>query len=129
MTKTVRDAIKEVQNSKQDILEGRREELKHITEKLDQEIEQVSKLREETKKMQVVPYSQQVEKLALPGPGGETTKMVSDMNKGHTHEELSILQNKGLPIPGDVFLESMEDPKYAEKIVDMVGEINKKTRT
>ena len=95
MTKIVRDVIKGVQSSKQDIYEEKMKELKPITEKLEKEIDQISELREETKKMQVVPYSEQVKKLALPGPSGEQQpKIVSDMNKGFTDEELTILQNK-----------------------------------
>lgn len=55
MTKIVRDVIKGVQSSKQDIYEEKMKELKPITEKLEKEIDQISELREETKKMQVVP--------------------------------------------------------------------------
>ena len=75
---------------------------------MEQEIDQISELRGETKKMQVVPYSEQVKKLALPGPSGQTVKMVSDMNKGFTDEELEILQNKQLHLPGDVFFRKHE---------------------
>ena len=92
---------------------------------MEQEIDQISELRGETEKMQVVPYSEQVKKIALPGPSGQTVKMVSDMNKGFTDEELEILQNKQLHLPGDVFLESMKNPKYADEIFEKAGKINK----
>ena len=75
--------------------------------------------------MQVIPYSEQVKKLALPGPSGETIKIVSDMNKGFKEEEFAVLQNKQLPLPGDVFLESMKDPGYTDTIFEKAGEINK----
>ena len=38
-------------------------------------------------KKEVVPYAEQVQRLALPGPRGEVApKMVADMNKGFTQE-------------------------------------------
>ena len=55
-------------------------DLKPLTEKFDKEIDEISKLRDVTK--QVLPYAQQVQRLALPGSSGEAPKMVADMNKG-----------------------------------------------
>ena len=44
-------------------------------------------------KKEVVPYAEQVQRLALPGPRGEVApKMVADMNKGFTQEELAFVQ-------------------------------------
>ena len=55
-------------------------------------------------KKEVVPYAEQVQKLALPGPRGEVApKMVADMNKGFTQEELALVQNQRLPLPADIF--------------------------
>ena len=49
-------------------------------------------MREDVNK-QVVPYAEQVQRLALPGPSGEVApKMVADMNKGFTQEELAFIQ-------------------------------------
>ena len=40
--------------------------------------------------------SEQVQRLASPGPSGEAPKMVADMNKIFTQEELAIIQNQEL---------------------------------
>ena len=81
MTKIVRDVIKGVRTPKQDVYEEKKEEFEPITEKLKDEIDEISKLREEFNK-KVVPYSGQIQQLSLPCPSGEPPKMVSDMNKG-----------------------------------------------
>ena len=92
MTEVVRDVIKEVRTNKQNVYEKTSEDLKPLTEKFDKEIEEISKLREDVNK-QVVPYAEQVQRLALPGPSGEVApKMVADMNKGFTQEELAFIQ-------------------------------------
>ena len=85
MTKVVRDVIKEVRTNKQNVYEKTSEDLKPLTEKFDKEIEEISKLRDVKK--QVVPYAEQVQRLALPGPSGEAPKMLPDMNKGFTQEQ------------------------------------------
>ena len=102
MTEVVRDVIKEVQTNKQNVYEKTSEDLKPLTEKSDKEIEEISKLREDVSK-QVVPYAEQVQRLALPGPSGEAPKMVADMNKGFTQEELAFVQNQELPLPAAIF--------------------------
>ena len=103
MTQVVRDVIKEVRTNKQNVYEKTSEDLQPLTEKFDEEIEEISKLREDVNK-QVVPYAEQVERLALPGPSGEVApKMVADMNRGFTQEELTFIQTEGLPLPGDVY--------------------------
>ena len=76
--------------------------MKPLTEKFDKEIEEISKLREDVSK-QVVPYAEQVKRLALPGPSGEAPKMVADMNKGFTQDQLAFIQNQELPLPADIF--------------------------
>ena len=54
-------------------------------------------------KKEVVPYAEQVQRLALPDPCGEVApKMVADMNKGFTQEELALVQNQQLPLPADI---------------------------
>ena len=69
-------------------------DLKPLTEKFDKEIEEISKLREDVNK-QVIPYGEQVQRLTLPGPSGEAApKMIADMNKGFTQEELAFIQNQ-----------------------------------
>ena len=35
--------------------------------------------------------AEQVQRLALPGPSGEAPKMVADINKGLTQEELAFI--------------------------------------
>ena len=101
------------------------EDLKPLTEKFDKEIEEISKLREDVNK-QIVPYAEQVQRLALPGPSGEVApKMIADMNKGFTQEELPFIQNQELPLPADIFLQTLKQPNYAKQILDKSGEINK----
>ena len=72
MTEVVRDVIKAVKINKQNVYEKISEDLKLLTEKFDKEIEEISKLRDVSK--QFVPYSKQVQRLALPGPSGEARK-------------------------------------------------------
>ena len=74
MTEVVRDVIKEVQTNEQEVYEKISKNLKPLTEKFDKEIEETSKLREDVSK-QVVPYAEQVQRLALPGSSGEAPKM------------------------------------------------------
>ena len=115
MTEVVRDVIKEVRTNEQDAYEKVAKDLKPLTEKIDKEIEEVSKLREDVSK-QVVAYALQVQKLALPGPSVEAAKMVADMNKGFTQEELAFIQSKQLPLPADIFLRTLKEPDYAKQI-------------
>ena len=125
MTEVLRDVIKEVRTDKQNVYEKTSEDLKPLTEKFDKEIEEISKLRDVNK--QVVPYAEQVQRLALPGPSGEVApKMIADMNKGFTQEELAFIQNQELPLPADIFLQTLKQPNYAKQILDKSGEINKK---
>ena len=124
MTEVVRDVIKEVETRDQDLYEKVAKDLKPITEKFDKEIEEISKLRDVNK--QVIPYGEQVQRLALPGPSGEVApKMVADMNKGFTQEELAFIQSQQLPLPADIFLQTLKQPNYAKQILDKSGEINK----
>ena len=125
MTEVVRDVIKEVRTNKQNVYEKTSEDLKPLTEKFDKEIEEISKLREDVNK-QVIPYGEQVQRLALPGPSGEVApKMIADMNKGFTQEELAFIQTQQLPLPADIFLQTLKEPNYAKQILDKSGEINK----
>ena len=126
MTEVVSDVIKEVRTNKQNVYEKTSEDLKPLTEKFDKEIEEISKLREDVNK-QLVPYAEQVQRLALPGPSGEVApNMIADMNKGFTQEELAFIQNQQLPLPADIFLQTLKQPNYAKQILDKYGEINKK---
>jgi len=95
MTEVVGDVIKEVQTNKQNVYEKISEDLKPLTETFDKEIKEISKLRDVSK--QIVPYSEQVQTLALPGPSGKAPKRVADMNKEFTQEELAFIQNQELP--------------------------------
>ena len=125
MTEVVRDVIKEVRTNKQNIYEKTSEDLKPLTETFHKEIEEISKLRDVNK--QVIPYGEQVQRLALPGPSGEVApKMIADMNKGFTQEELAFIQTQQLPLPADIFLQTLKEPNYAKQILDKSGEINKK---
>ena len=126
MTKVVRDVIKEVRTNKQNVYEKTSEDLQPLTEKFDEEIEEISKLREDVNK-QVVPYAEQVQRLALPGPSGEgAPKLISDLNAGFIADELQIIQKYNLPIPGDVLLATIEKRHYAPQISDQSGDINQK---
>ena len=92
--------------------------MKPLTEKFDKKKEEISKLREDVNK-QVVPYAEQVQRLALPGPSGEVApKMVADMNK-------AFIQSQQLPLPADIFLQTLKEPNYAKQIMDKSGKINK----
>ena len=126
MTEVVRDVIKEVETRDQDLYEKVAKDLKPLTEKFDKEIEEISKLREDVNK-QVISYGEQVQRLALPGPSGEVApQMIADMNKGFTQEELAFIQTQQLPLPADIFLQTLKEPNYAKQILDKSGEINKK---
>ena len=126
MTEVVRDVTKEVETRDQHSYEKVAKDLKPLTEKVDKEIEEISKLREDVKK-QVIPYGEQVQRLALPGQSGEMApKMIADMNKGFTQEELAFIQNQELPLPADIFLQTLKQPNYAKQVLDKSGEINKK---
>ena len=70
--------------------------MKPLSEKFDKEIYETSKLRDVKK--QVIPYGEQVQRLALPGPSGEVAPtIIADMNKGFTQEELTFIQNQQWP--------------------------------
>ena len=125
MTEVVTDVIKEVKARDQDAYEKVAKDLKPLTEKFDKEIEEINKLREDVNK-QVVAYAEQVQRLALTGPSGEVAPtMVADMNKGFTQEELAFIQSQQLPLPADIFLQTLKQPNYAKQILDKSGEINK----
>ena len=47
------------------------------------------------------------------------------MNKGFTQEELAFIQNQELPLPADIFLQTLKEPNYAKQISAKSGEINK----
>ena len=114
MSEVVRDVIKEVRTNKQNVYVKTSEDLKPLTEKFDKEIEEISKLREDFNK-QVVPYAEQVQRLALPGPSGKVApKMIADMNKGFTQEELAFIQNQELPLPADILFANLKRAKLCE---------------
>ena len=47
------------------------------------------------------------------------------MNKGFTQEELAFIQTQKLPLPADIFLQTLKEPNYAKQILDKSAEINK----
>ena len=51
--------------------------------------------------------------------------MIADLNKGFTQEELAFIQNQQLPLPADIFLQTLKEPNYAKQILDKSGEMNK----
>ena len=85
-------------------------DLKPLTEKFDKEIEEISKLREDVKQ-QAVPYAEQVQRLALPGPSGE---VAPKMDKGFAQEEMTFIQNQQLPLPADIFFTNPKGAKLCE---------------
>ena len=114
MTEVVRDVIKEGRTRDQDAYEKVAKDLKPLTKKFDKEIEEISNLREDFEK-QVVPYGEQVQRLALQGPSGEVIpKVIADMNKGFTQEELAFIQNQQLPLPADIFFANLKRAKLCE---------------
>ena len=124
MTEVVRDVIKGVQTSKQDVYEQKKEEFKPIREEIQKAVKEVSELRKDVAN-QIIPYSEQVQRLALKGSSCEESKMIFNMNKGFTPDELTIIQNKDSPLTGDVFLQTLKEPNYANETSNKVGEINK----
>ena len=116
MTVVVRDVIKGVQTSKQDVYE------EPIREDIQNEIEEVSERRKNIAN-QIIPYSEQVERLALPGPSGEAPKLIIDANNDFTVYDFSIMQK--LPLPSGAFLEYLTNPESVKKTYE-VGEINSK---
>ena len=113
ITEVVRDVIKEVRTRDQDAYEKVAKDLKTLTETFDEEIDEISKLRDVKK--QVIPYGEQVQRLALPGPSGEVApNMIDDMNKGFTQEELAFIQNQQLPLPAEIFFTNLKGAKLCE---------------
>ena len=47
------------------------------------------------------------------------------MYKGFTQEELAFIKNQQLPLPADIFLQTLKEPNYAKQILDKSGKINK----
>ena len=114
MTVVVGDVIKGVQTSKQDVYEEKRDEFEPIREKIQNEIEEVSELRKDTANP-IIPYSEQFERLALPGPSGEAPKLIIDTNNDFTFYDFSIMQKHKLPLPSDAFLEYLTNPDSVKK--------------
>ena len=124
MTEVVRHLINEVETRDQDLYQKVGKDLKPLTEKFDKEIEEISKLRDDVNK-QGIPYGEQVQRLALPGPSDEVApKMVAGLNKGFIQEELAFIQTQQLPLPADIFLQTLKQPNYAKQILDKSGEMN-----
>ena len=113
MTEVVRDVIKGVQTSKQDVYEQKKEEFKPIREEIQKAVEEVSELRKDIAN-QIIPYSEQVQRLALKGSSCEASKMIFHMNKGFTPDELTIIQNKDLLLTGDVFFANLKRAKLCK---------------
>ena len=68
------------------LMKKKKEKAKLITGQLEKEIDDISKLREDTNK-KIVPYHEQVQQLALTGHSGEKqSKTVSNIDKGFTRE-------------------------------------------
>ena len=109
----VRDVIKGVQTSKQDVYEQKKEEFKPIREEIQKVVEEVSELRKDIAN-QIIPYSEQVQRLALKGSSCEASKMIFNMNKGFTPDELTIIQNKDSPLTGDVFFSNLKRAKLCK---------------
>ena len=61
MTEVVRDVIKGVQTSKQDMYERKKKEFKRIREEIQKVVEEVSELRKDVAN-QIIPYSEQVQR-------------------------------------------------------------------
>ena len=128
MTEVVRGVIKGVQTSKQDMYEQKKEELKPIREEIQEAVEEVSELRKDIAN-QIIPYSEQVQRLALKGSSCEESKMIFNMNIGFSPDELTIIENKDLPLTGDVFLQTLKEPNYANDTSNKVGILNFRGRT
>ena len=96
ITKCVRTVLKDYEHTKQDVQEDLSETFKPIIEAQKETKETIdenqNKMTEQLQKNRnkIVPYYEQVQQLALPGPSGEEPpKIISDMNKEFTPEEFS----------------------------------------
>ena len=57
---------------------------------------------------------------------GSENKLVADMNRGFSDDEVGVLQKYQLPLPSDVFLDNMKDSGYVKQILDNSSKINRK---
>ena len=136
LTKEVRDTLKEYKNNKQDLQQGLSETFKPIIKAQEetkqtiddkQSFEQLDKNQKAITSALVLPYSEQVKRLELPGPSGEQSpQMIANFNKGFTEEELATIQKYELPLPGNVFLETIKDPTTVKNVLNESGNVNKK---
>ena len=53
------------------------------------------------------------------------SKIIADMNKGFTNEELAITEKYRLPLPSNVFIETLKDGDVVNEVLHKSGEINK----
>ena len=122
MVSAVRETIKELQNREQDQYEEQKKLYKPIVEKLEQEIDEISDLRENMLQTANKP---------LPGPGklaitDGSKKLVIDPDKDFTNDDKDILEKHGLLLPSEVFKESLEDNSVFNNILKETGKLNKK---
>ena len=128
----IRQTIKEVQNREQDQYEKQKEVYKPIVEKLEQEIDEISDLRENMLK---------TANKSLTSPGklaitdgsekpaktdGSVNKIIFDLDTNFTTVEKDILKKHNLLLPSEVLKESFKDDSVINKILKTTGQLNQK---
>ena len=130
MVAAVRQTLKEVAHSEQDVYEKQKEIYKPIIEKLEEEAEEISALKEKlTPGVPALPAPPPL--LPLPAPELMTEadtylnpderaarrKTTADPDNAYNDDELEILGNLGLSKPSEVFDEGLESDNY-ERVYD-----------
>ena len=101
---------------------------KPIVEKLEQEIDEISELREnmlkKANKSLAITITDGSEKKTI--TDGSEKQKIAHMDTGFTPEEINTFHKYKLPLPSEVFLESLEDVSSVRKILKESGKLNQK---
>ena len=89
---------------------------------MEKETDEISDLREEYVKSANKPLMYK-EKLVI--TDGSENKIIANMNKGFTDNEIAVLQKYKLPSPSEILINNMKDGSIARQIMDKSGQINK----
>ena len=120
MVNVVRQTVKEAENLRQDQYERQKEVYKPIVEKLEQEIDEISDLREDMK-FKPLPAP---ERLAI--TDGSQQRQIAHMDAGFTPDDFNVFKKYNLPLPSEVFKESLDDISIVKKIMTDSGKLNQK---
>ena len=126
MVATVRKAIKEVAHSEQDVYEKQKEIYKPIIEKLEEEAEELSALKEKLAPGQLALPAPQPQE-ALPAPQQQEAQpapQIADLDAGFTPKELVTFEKYKLPLPSKVLLGSYNDDGLVNQVLIDSGKLN-----